>query len=203
MVKIQHSLKNVSDGCDVAIFRMPSQTAYMVYNRVKGKLPIGGEIVYDPTDDLHRKDVSILVRIFDRITSNRLKAFCQNANGVSYVTEKSIQKHYPSRARLNGESTKYFETYYSSIELKENAFISPKSYNKRKNIKICFSNVSMNGNRKGEKVLLQAVKIARDNDYDVSAVLIGDGKMRSSFESLSKQLGIQDYISFVGRLASC
>lgn len=201
-VKIQSVLKNVSDGCDVAIFRMPSQTAQMVYGHVKGKLPIGGEIVYDPTDDLQRKDLSMVVHFFDQITSTRLKFFCKKANGVSYVTEKSIQKHYPSRARLKGESTEYFETFYSSIDLKENAYTSPRTYNKGKKIRICFSNVSMNGNRKGEKILLRAVRIARDKGYDISAVLIGDGEMRPSFETLSKELGIQEYVLFVGRLAS-
>lgn len=200
--KVQSVLKNVSDGCDVAIFRMPSQTAQMVYAHVKGKLPIGGEIVYDPTDDLKRKDISIIIRILDRITSNRLKSFCQNANGISYVTENSIQEHYPSRARIIGESAEYFETFYSSIDLKENAYTGPKTYNKGKKIRICFSNVSMNGNRKGERILLYAVKIARDKGYNISAVLIGDGKMRSSFEMLSKELGIQEYVSFTGRLAS-
>lgn len=201
-IKIHSVLKNVAEGCDVAIFRMPSQTAYMTYEHVKGKLPIGGEIVYDPTDDLHRKDLNKFVHFLDIITSNRLKNFCRMANGVSYVTEKSIQEHYPSRARLFGESKEYFETFYSTITLSDDAFAAPRSFCERKPIKISFSNVSMNSNRKGESVLINAVKNARDKGYDITAVLIGDGTMRPTFESLAENLGIQDYIKFTGRLSS-
>ena len=127
--KTHKALKQVANGCDVAIFRMPSQTAQMVYTHVKGKLPIGGEIVYDPSDDLNSKNVRFDVHVMDILISNRLKRFCKEANGVSYVTENSIQKNYPSKARIIGESKNYFETYYSTITLNENAFLAPKKYN--------------------------------------------------------------------------
>lgn len=200
--KIHKALKNVEEGCDVAIFRMPSQTAQMAYGHVKGKLPIGGEIVYDPTDDLERKDVSKFVHILDVITSNKLKTFCKEANGVSYVTENSIQEHYPSIARLKGESKEFFETYYSTITLNDDAFTKPRDYSGKKGLRIAFSNVSMNSERKGEPVLIKAVKLARDKGYDISAVLVGDGTMRPAFEKLAAQLGIKDAIQFTGRLAS-
>lgn len=200
--KIHQVLKNVTDGCDVAIFRMPSQTAQMTYEHVKGKLPIGGEIVYDPTDDLKRKNVNKIIHLLDVITSNRLKIFCRKANGVSYVTENSIQQNYPSAARVNGESKEYFETYYSTITLGKEAFSGPRNYHGKNSLKISFSNVSMNSDRKGEKVLIEAIKLARDNGYDISAVLIGDGIMRPIFEQLAEELGIKDYIQFTGRLAS-
>lgn len=200
--KIHSTLKNVADGCDVALFRMPSQTAQMTYEHVKRKIPIGGEIVYDPTDDLQRKDINFFLHILNIITSRRLKDFCRTANGVSYVTENSIQEHYPSYARLYGETTEYFETFYSTITLKDDAFTEPRKFGKNKSIVISFSNVSMNSNRKGEVVLIHAVKIARDRGYDISAVLIGDGTMRFSFELLAESLGIKEYIQFTGRLSS-
>lgn len=200
--EIHRALKNVTDGCDVALFRMPSQTAQMAYEHTKGKIPIGGEIVYDPTDDLQRKDISRVVHVLDIITSKRLKAFCRSANGVSYVTENSIQKNYPSAARLYGESKDYFESYYSTITLHDNAFTGPRQYDNKKSLVLSFSNVSMNSERKGEKVLIKAVKKARDRGFDISAVLIGDGTMRPTFEKLAEDLGIKDHIRFAGRLAS-
>lgn len=199
---IHKALNNVDEGCDVALFRMPSQTAQMTYSHVKGKLPIGGEIVYDPTDDLKRKDTSIIIRILNMIISKRLKIFCKKANGVAYVTENSIQRNYPSTARLKGESEYYFETYYSTITMNEAAFAEPKKYANKKTLVLGFSNVSMNTDRKGERVLLGAVKKAREQGFDVSAVLIGDGTMRKSFEELAVELGIENDIRFTGRLAS-
>ena len=199
---IHKALNNVDEGCDVALFRMPSQTAQMTYSHVKGKLPIGGEIVYDPTDDLKRKDTSIIIRVLNMIISKRLKIFCKKANGVAYVTENSIQRNYPSTARLKGESEYYFETYYSTITMNEAAFAEPKKYANKKTLVLGFSNVSMNTDRKGERVLLGAVKKAREQGFDVSAVLIGDGTMRKSFEELAVELGIENDIRFTGRLAS-
>lgn len=200
--KIHKKLRNVANGCDVALFRMPSQTAQMAYAHVKGKMPIGGEIVYDPTDDLQRKDVNAVVHILDIITSYKLKKFCRSANGVSYVTENSIQKNYPSKARLKNCDNRYFESYYSTITLSNDAFTGPREYKDKRALILGFSNVSMNSERKGEKVLINAVKIARDRGIDVSAVLIGDGTMRPTFEKLAEKLEISNHIKFTGRLAS-
>ena len=40
----------------------------------------------------------------------------------------------------------------------------------------------MNTERKGEPVLLEAIKIVRDKGFDVKGVFIGDGTLRSKFE---------------------
>ena len=200
--KINKALRNVADGCDAALFRMPSQTAQMTYRHVKGKIPIGGEIVYDPTDDLKRTDVSWVIHLLNRIISSNLKSFCYSANGVSYVTEHSIQRHYPSKARLEGESDQYFESFYSTITLSDDAFYQPRNYDGITSLKIAFSNVSMNSERKGEPVLIRTVAKLRESGCDVSAVLIGDGSMRFSFQALAEKLNIGDYVLFTGRLSS-
>lgn len=199
---IHMALRHVSDECDVAIFRMPSQTASMTLSHIRRRIPIGGEVVYDPADDLKRKDVNLLIHTLDIITSNRLKRFCLRANGVSYVTENSIQQQYPSRARLKGESDHFFETYYSTITLNEEAFGAPRYYNDKNSITLGFSNVSMNSERKGEPILLRAVQICRQNGYDIRCVLIGDGSKKAEFEKLAADLGIGEYTEFTGRLAS-
>ena len=199
---IHKSLVRVADGCDVAIFRVPSQTAFMALSHVHRKMPVGGEVVYDPTDDLHRKNVNAVVRILDYLTSFKLKAFCKSANGVAYVTEHSIQNHYPSRARLKGRSDNYFETFYSTITLNEDAFGTPRKFQDKANIVLSFSNVAMNSVRKGEPVLLRAVQMCRSRGYDVRCLLIGDGNKKKEFEKLAVDLGISAYTEFTGRLAS-
>lgn len=196
--QIHMSLKGVAEECDVAIFRMPSQTASMVLAHVK-KIPIGGEIVYDPTDDLERRDVSLIIKCLDRITSNKLKKFCMRANGVSYVTEKTIQKHYPSYARIYGETRDHFETYYSTIVLERDAFTHARDFTNKKDLSLVFSNVSMNSERKGEPVFLKTVCECRRKGYDVSGVIIGDGNKKEEFEQLAKELGILEHIKFTGR----
>lgn len=200
--KIKKKLKGIEKGCDVALLRMPSQISNMVYHVVKGKLPIGGEIVYDPYDDLYNTNNPFYIRLIDMVISFQLNNFCKEANGVSYVTKKTIQKHYPSRARIQGSSKKYFETYYSTITLDEEAFCQPKCFIKKDKIKISISDVSMNSDRKGEAILLKAVSRVRKLGYDVDVVIIGDGTKKNEFEKLAKELGILDYVTFTGRLST-
>lgn len=201
-ISIQCALKNVANGCDVAIFRMPSQTAQMTYRHIKKNMPIGGEIVYDPTDDINNKKNPIIIRMLDKRISHNLKNFCKAANGVSYVTKKTIQENYPSYSRIHGEDTEHFETYYSTITLSDDAFCQPREYKNLKKLRIVHSNVSMNSERKGEKTVIYALKEIRNRGVDASVTFIGDGSMRKTFEESAKKLGVEEYVDFLGLLPS-
>lgn len=199
-ISIQKKLKNVSDGCQAAIIRMPSQTAYMTYKHVKNVIPIAGEIVYDPTDDIRERSSGLLIWILNLKISQQLRSFCRKVNGVSYVTEKTIQEHYPPRARIAGESKMYFETYYSTVTLYDNAFTGPRSYKKANSLIVALSDVAMNTDRKGEKTLIKALKIAKDKGYKIKAIIIGDGSKREEFENYAISLGVLEQITFTGLL---
>ena len=200
-ISIQKALCGVDSGCDAAIMRMPSQTAQMAYAHLRKGIPVAGEIVYDPSDSL-KESGSVFMRIINRKISDDLKKFCLSANGISYVTEYTIQDRYPSYARIYGESKERFETYYSSITLPQYGFTGPRDYSNRKSLKLVLSSVAMNSERKGEKVLIEVVNKARQKGYDVSATLIGDGTLKKSFEDYAEQLGISEYVHFTGLLAS-
>ena len=60
----------------------------------------------------------------------------------------------------------------------------------------------MNSERKGEKGVIETVKKCRDLGYEVSAILIGDGTLKKSFEDYANRLGIDQYIEFTGLLPS-
>lgn len=197
---IQKVLKHVSDNCDAAVIRMPSQTSYMTYKKLAKGIPVAGEIVYDPTDDVNDKSSGILMRAINKKISNQLSLFCKTVNGVSYVTEKTIQSHYPSRARIQGESNKYFETYYSTITLTNEAYTKPRIFENVKSITVALSDVAMNTERKGERTLIKAIKLAKDRGYDIKAIIIGDGTKKSEFMALSERYGVSDRIRFTGLL---
>lgn len=201
-MSIQKALANVDEGCDAALLRMPSQTATMVWKHLGKGIPLAGEIVYDLTDDVNQKGANSIVKILNRMQSNNLAKFCLTANGVSYVTEKSIQDHYPSYARLHGEDSEHFETFYSTITLSDDAFTGQRDYRDQNGITLVLSSVAMNSERKGEKILIKAVKTCRDRGYDVRAIIIGDGALRPSFEEYAKELGITDFVEFTGLLPS-
>lgn len=200
--KMQLALRHVADGCDAAILRLPGQTPYMVYSKLPKGMPFAGEIVYDMTDDLAHPDPNPILKWLDIITSNRLKQFCLDANGVSYVTEQSIQRNYPAYAKLHGEDSTHFETFYSSIALTEAAFLGPRDYTGTRQLRLALTSAAMNSERKGERIVIQIVQKARQRGYDVSAVIIGDGSLRPSFEEYAKELGIAEHITFTGMLAT-
>lgn len=201
-IKIQKTLKGIDKDCDAALLRMPSQTASMVYAHLNKATPVAGEVVYDMMDDVNQPGQSIILKLLNIITSNKLKKFCRCANGVSYVTEHAIQKHYPSYSILYGESMEHFHSHYSTITLADNAFTGPRDYSDKTELKIVLSSVAMNSERKGEKVVIETVKKCRDKGYNISAILIGDGTLRSSFEKYAEELEISDYVKFTGLLPS-
>lgn len=199
---IQNRLKNAYSGCDAAIFRMPSQTAQMALWHKPKKMPFAGEIVYDPTDDLTNPDSGFIQKNLDRIISWQLKHFCRTANGVSYVTEHTIQNHYPNSAMINGESEYFFQSYYSSISLGVDAFTGPRDYLNGNNLTLVLSDVSMGSERKGEIILFKAMKEVVDKGYDVNALIIGDGPLKKNFENAAAELGLGNRVLFTGRLPS-
>lgn len=201
-INIQIALRNVDEGCDIALLRMPSQTASMTWKHLRKNIVLAGEVVYNMMDDVNLLNQSIFSKIINLVISNNLKKFCYHANGVSYVTENMIQNYYPSYARMHGESSEYFETYYSTITLKDDAYTSSRIFSKISSLTLVLSSVAMNSERKGEKILIKTVKKLRDRGFDVRAVLIGDGTMRKSFEEYSHNLNLDDYVSFTGLLAS-
>ncbi len=200
--KIQKALKNIDGDCDAALMRMPSQTASMVYAHLSKKLPVAGEIVYDMTDDLSRRERNPILKILNYIISNRLKKFCKKANGIAYVTRYTIQKNYPSYSMIYGEDEEHFDTYYSTITLPDSAFTGSRSFLENTGIKLVLSSVAMNSERKGEKVVIDIVKKCRQRGYNVSAVLIGDGTLRPSFEEYARNEGVKEFVEFTGLLPS-
>ena len=102
--------------------------------------------------------------------------------------------------RVRTLDKKHFETYYSTIVLPESAYLGSRDYSDIKSLKLVISNVAMNSERKGEKTVIKAVKIARDRGYDVTAVVIGDGSKRKEFESYAEKLHIKEHIKFTGLL---
>lgn len=197
---IKKVVKNVEEDCDVAIFRMPSPTAKIIYDSIRKKIPIGGEIVFDPFDAAINSKQSLLRTYIYKITSKYLKAFCLKANGVAYVTERAIQKNFPSYAHIHGESNKFFHSFYSSVSLSEDSYTGPRIYNNKKIFKLVLSDASMNSYRKGEKVVIETIKYLREWGFNAIATFIGDGNKRNEFEKYAEELGVKSYINFIGML---
>lgn len=193
-------MKSAMSQCDRIIFRAPSPISMVAYPLAKlsGK-PFAAEIMNNPythfSPEAMHHFYQPLLRAF---IVGQTKALCKNANGVSYVTEHILQELYPSTARLKGESKSYFEGSYSTIRMEKERYSFENWDNERPAHITLIHTGKMQDNRKGQDIFIKTISILRKKGYPVDGILVGDGVMRKDFEALGKQLGILQYLDFVG-----
>lgn len=95
----------------------------------------------------------------------------------------------PVLTSLGAESGK-LETIYTGIEFKPGS-------KKPKDDRLVISCVSRLTPRKGHAILLQALRLIRDDLEHVRVNIVGDGEMRDELERLSSKLGLRR-VSFLG-----
>lgn len=202
-LKIKKLAKKYSDLVDCAIFRIPGATAnIMCKTYYRTKKPFAVEVVVDPWEYFAKGTVKSIARPLVRYSwTNFVRRICKVANGVSYVTENYLQRLYPCKAIINKESKNYFTSYYSSVELKSGSFKSPKKYDEKDEFIISHVANSFTGYGKGHITLMKALKVVRDKGYKVRVVFIGDGPLKEEFIEFSKNIGVENYVEFTGKLS--
>lgn len=199
--RIHRRLAHAADGCDAAMLRVPGQTAHMMFDHLPAGIPVGAEVVADASDYLRGTKNPVLKLLYG-LMSRKLARIVRTANGVTYVTREALQKHYPSQARLSGETDAYFEQYCSDIVLADEDFGPVRTYDGKSTFVLVLTDVAMNAERKGERVLLRTMERLRAMGYDVRGRLIGDGTLRAAFETEAAQRGLRAYTSFPGLLST-
>jgi glycosyltransferase involved in cell wall biosynthesis len=130
---------------------------------------------------------------------------CLNACGVSYVTEFTLQKKYPSSSRLYGEKIDRFDGWYSNANIPESYFLQRKNYSglniKSKITLIHIANM-IDGESKGHYICLEIIQRLRTEKIDANLVFVGDGPEVSLLKQRADKLGISAYINFTGRISS-
>lgn len=190
--------KKAVENAECALIRLPSVSSEMVlkYYQRKGK-PYAIEVVADPYDAYASSKIAQIMY------TKKLKSAALQANGVSYVTKFYLQDKYPSNAALNGETNQYFESYFSTIDLKESYFTTPKVFNaEKKQFTIIHTANSINNDLKGHGTVIKALKKIREKQIDANVIFIGDGSRRSYYEQMSREMGVEEYVTFTGLLAS-
>lgn len=200
---IKEKMKGAAETCDCAIFRIPSPIASGICKVAKKKhLPWAVEVVNDPWDTFAPGSYKSITRPFVKLFfTNQVKRMARIANGASYVTQFALQKRYPSYAKLHGESKEHFESYYSSINLRSDYFVEhhklPEPPYTIVHVNSCITDYS-----KGHDVVIKMLKKVRDRGIDARVVFVGDGPARKEFETMAKDLGVDQYVSFTGLLSS-
>lgn len=199
---IRKAAKAAPIGCNAVIFRLPSTVGQMIYKYCKRKsLPVAVELVANVLEisESAKRNISsyVLLQIMGRYT----KIICSRANGVAYVTKDNLQKVYPSSAHYQKSSLKYFTSHYSSIYLSEDYIGNPKELKNINEYKIKHMANAIEGDAKGHKVLIDALKLIREKGLNVSVDFIGTGSSVPTFEAYAKSIGIEQYVKFVGYIS--
>lgn len=202
--KIKKQVKGITQGCDCAIFRVPSPIANLIKDQVvKHGLPWATEIINDPWDNFAPGVFKSVFRpVYRRHFTKQVKTYAEQANGASYVTQFALQNRYPSFARLYGETPERFESYYSSIILHKAYFWNERTFPERKDgYTIVHVNSCVTDFSKGHDVVIRTCKILREKGLDVRVVFIGDGPKRAFFEQMADEAGLSEYVRFTGLLS--
>lgn len=194
-LKLKKIMKNIITDEACGIFRLPSLPTFMLLDVFK-KLnrPYVIEVVADP------QDAYITNFIASKLLTYKLKKECLVANGVSYVTKYFLEKRYPSRSILYGESLNFFDSYYSSIKLDESFFGRAKVFDDigSRELKIIHIASAINSDVKGHSTLLKVIKQLCEKGINVSLRCIGDGSRRLFYEQMSEEYGIKEKVRFLG-----
>lgn len=192
--KINKVFKQSISECNVAIIRIPSTIGFAILNHVrKNRIPFAVEVVANPKD-LAKTSNNIITRTLFQIMHFQQLSACKYADGASYVTQFALQKIYPTQKKGN------FESYYSSVELKNSFWESKRLYPKRKPFVICHIANPIKTYAKGHITVIDTVKRLTDQGFNVVARFAGDGEYISLFQQYAEKLCISDNIEFVGLL---
>lgn len=199
----QKLIKKYISKFECAIFRIPGVVANAVLKKFEktGK-PYAIEVVVDPWEYFAKGTVQGITRPFvRRAWTYSLKRSCMKANGVSYVTQRYLQKKYPCKAIVTQEQG-YFTSSYSSVELPDEKFGTAKKYAKKDKYIISHVANAFTGYGKGHVTLMKAAKLVIERGYNIEVWFVGDGPLRHEFETIASELGISNSVRFLGRMPS-
>lgn len=191
--KIKKELEKVIDQVDVVIIRMPSVLGILacaICNKKEKKYII--EMVACAWDGYinHRNSIG---KAIAPIMFLATKKYVKKAPNVIYVTNRFLQKRYPT----NGAQCSCSDVILN--ELEDNCLKDRMKKIENLNIKkmkICtVANVEMK--YKGHIYVFRAIKELKKYGYDIEYYLIGNGN-KSYLEREAKNLGISKNIIFVG-----
>ncbi|QWI52122.1 glycosyltransferase [Bacillus mycoides] len=142
--------------------------------------------------DLSKNPTNFLKRIIHKKIGNKLYLYIDKVICVSKNISEKVKEIYPLPFKGDKLEVIYNPNNYNDIALKAMMDIELKMKNK---YKIVF--VGRLSSEKNIGLLLEAVSSTQKN-YDVKLLIIGEGDEKGNLVELSKSLGIEDRVAFLG-----
>ena len=195
--EIRKRMKSVLQNQSAIILSVPSPIALIAEKIIrKNNLAYGVEMMGDPWEVFSSSGIKHPLRVYFRHSLTRTtKRIVYGAASVSYVTQKTLQKRYPS-------SPNSFSIGVSNIDLlPAHLSITPRSFIHLHEIHL-ISVGSLEQLYKNPEVVLNAVSGCLKNGLKVKLTWIGGGKYLPELVALSKSLGLADHVQFLGQVPS-
>lgn len=190
--------KNITQeiaNSDFIVVRLPSFLGvYILAINILIKKKYFIEFVGDPKEALltSKANVSLPFKLFVLTLSELNKFFVKNADGVIYVTEFALQKDYPT----NG-----LTEYASNVEMTiEDKNIEIKDYKAQCDSFRVGLIGSFNNHYKGVSEAITAMSMLNDSVKSIELHILGSGTLRDHYQTLAKELGVNDIVFFDGIL---
>ena len=203
VLKIRRALYSAINGCDCAVLRIPDQLAFQIFKRLKkANIPCAVEVVAHSWDLYAPGTIKTILRPLLRILWDiNQKKLCSTANGVAYVTEKYIQKRYPSNI-INKSNFDRYESHFTSADLNNEFFFRPRDIEYFNKDILTLAHVSgINNSAKGHFELLHALAEIKKHNLDFKMLFVGGGTLFNYYKELSRNLGLEVHVNFIGHIS--
>jgi hypothetical protein len=151
------------------------------------------EVVGDPIDVLASGSLGRPARALAPVAGFLMRSVVRHSSGGRYVTESTLQRRYPLPESAPAVGV-------SDVRLGKAAFASHSRRWRPGPVGITTVG-SQELPYKGHDVLLHAVRRLRSDGVDVSAVIVGDGRLHRDIVDLSCRLGLDDVVTFAGAVS--
>lgn len=181
---------------DAVELRVPCFVGNLVRNCLQKNQPYGVHVVGDPGLAFAPGSTSHVGRPFYRWwLTKQLREVTRDASVAIYVTENYLQGLYPP-------SPLAMSVGVSDVRLPPEAFVqSPRRVNDLPAVPKLLLVGSLATRFKGGEPLLRALQIVLNrHGIPFHLTFVGDGAIRPDLEVLSKELGLQDRVTFRGQL---
>lgn len=185
------------NNIDLCIIRLPSRLGSIILHEVKKrKIPYVIEMVACTWDALWNYG-NLKGKFFAPISYLKTRSQIKNANNVIYVSEKFLQKRYPTKGKQINCSNVDIQPVKEEI-LKQRI---DKIKNKQESDKFKIGLIgSLNVNFKGHKTAIKAISLLKEK-YNIELHFLGPGN-KNRWLKLIKKYNLEDNVFFDGVLPS-
>lgn len=181
---------------DRVIYRIPGVLSWLYHIIAwKRNKPYGVEVVGDPSDTFSSgASANPLRPLIRQVFIAMLRKQCRYASSLGYVTQFALQKRYPPNPA--GFSTHYSSIFLQNIDYKEVSAAQPIQSQSI----LCIGNLEQP--YKGCDTMLNALFVLKKQGVTAHLTWVGGGQLQSQMESLSRELNVEEQVTFCGNLAN-